>query len=355
MKESNWGLKLFTDNPENGTINNMQKTSLLSRFLLLNTSLVILLVLTLTACASQPTGTPQPLENTPVPTEPSAQTPELVPVEQIPNLPTHAPTTTIEDRPIETSIQTDPEIAGTSLPPNEQHSDLDELIGQTAAFEESELIIKRPGQLSRIVSPFRVIAYVADPGPDRRVHVALLGEDGRTLASKQVRAMEYLGLDNGNMITDLEFEISALSELGRLEISVRDEFGRIKLMNSVDLILLSMGETDRNYTPEAQERIIIQYPLANYMVQGDTLLVSGLVRTNSEQILTLTLIDEQGALVGQGEAAVVLSEDQSFGLFIGEIPFSVDAPIWVRLSVAAPGERIPGYDYIKTMEMVISP
>jgi hypothetical protein len=91
------------------------------------------------------------------------------------------------------------------------------------------------------------------------------------------------------------------------------------------------------------------------MVQGNMLLVSGSVRTTSEQPLTLTLIDEAGNLVGQGEAAVVFSGDQTSGLFIGEVPFNVDTPIWVRLSVAIPGERIPGHEYIKTVEMVISP
>jgi hypothetical protein len=318
--------------------------------------LLILLAFSLYACAPQPqpTATPQLPASTSPSTEEIAETPELVPVEEINNLPTHAPTTTIENQLVETSIQMEAEIAGTTIPPAEQPSDLDQLMGSDAVFEEAELIVKRPGQLSRIVSPFRVIAYV-DPGPDRRVQVTLLGEDGRTLASKRVRAMEFLGLDNGNMITDLEFEIDVLSELGRLEISVYDEFSRVRQMNSVNLILLSVGETDRNYTAEAQERIIIQYPLANYMVEGESLLVSGSVRTTSEKPLSLTLIDEQGNLVGQGEATVVLSDDQSSGLFIGEIPFSVDTPIWVRLSVAIPGDRIPGHEYIKTLEMVISP
>jgi hypothetical protein len=91
------------------------------------------------------------------------------------------------------------------------------------------------------------------------------------------------------------------------------------------------------------------------MVEGNSLLVSGSVRTTSDHPLALTLIDEQGNLVGQGEATVVLSDDQSSGVFIGEIPFSVDAPIWVRLSVALPDDRIPGHEYIKTLEMVISP
>lgn len=315
---------------------------------------LIILILGASACAPAPAAAPQPPAATQLPTVVTEETSELVPVEGIPNLPPHEPTTTIEDRPIETSIQEDAEIAGTNIPAEDQSSDLGQLISPNATFDEAELIIKRPGQLSRITSPFRVIAYV-DPGPDRRVQLTLLGEDGRILESKRVRAMEYLGLDNGNMITDLEFNIEALSELGRLEVSVYDEFGRVKQMNSVDLILLSVGEPDRNYTPEAQERIVFQYPLANYMVQGNSLLVSGSVRTTSEQPLTLTLIDEGGNLVGQGEAAVVLSEDLSSGLFIGEIPFSVDTPIWVRLSVAIPAERIPGFEYIKTMEMVISP
>lgn len=312
-----------------------------------------LLLLTVSACAPLPTATPQLSTATAQPTDFAVPSAELVPVEEITDLPTHAPTTTSLLDPAETSIPVSPEgDPNTTL--DAAQAEIDILLGTNPTFEEAEVLIKRPGHLSRITSPFMVIAYV-DPEVDSLVQVTLLGEDGRTLENKKVHLLGFLGLDNGNMITELNFSIEGLSELGRLEISIMDAFGRVLAFNSVDLILLSMGETDRNYTPEIQERIIIQYPLANYMVQGESLLVSGLVRTTSEQPLALTLIDENGELVGQGSASVILAQGEGFGLFIGEIAFSVEAPVWVRLGVAIPGERIPGFEFIKTMEIVVSP
>lgn len=311
------------------------------------------MLLILTACTTLQPAATLPASNTSIPTDSPVPTSELVPVEQVTDLPTHAPTSTAEEQPVATSILVSPE-ADQGDTAAESQNELDLLLGEAAAFGEADLVIKRPGHLSRITSPFLVIAYT-QPGPDRLVQVTLLGEDGRILDSKKVRATEYLLMDNGNMVTELSFQVEGLSEVGRLEVSVTDEFGRVLAYNSVDLILLSEGVTDRNYTPQAQERIIIQYPLANYMVQGDTLLVSGLVRTSSEQPLTLNLIDESGNLIAEGSASVVLAETGVYGLFIGEIHFDVSEAVWVRLAVAIPGERIPGYEYIKTMELVISP
>jgi hypothetical protein len=322
-----------------------------SRSISIQITALIWLGFLLTGC--MPTTAPQPQTptDTPPPTESQAPTSELVPVEQITDLPTHAATTTSEPQPMETSILASPEAAND---PTENETDLAAFFDSAASFGESEILIKRPGSLSRLVSPFMVIAYV-EPWPDRLVQVTLRGEDGRVLDEKKVKVMQFLGMDNGNMITELNFRVEGLSEVGRLEISITDEFGRVQAYNSVDLILLSMGETDRNYMPEVQERVIIQYPLDNYMVQGSSLLVSGMVRTTTEQPLILTLIDEDGQLVGEGSASVVLAENGEFGLYIGEIPYQVDAPIWVRLAVTIPGKRIPGIEYIKTMEMVISP
>ena len=315
--------------------------------------LLVFLIYSVSGCAPVNTGQSATEGEFPGPTKPSSPTAELIPVEEITNLPTHAETATSLPEVVETSIQEVP--AEEELqPPIAPDPNLDSLFGDDPTFEQADLLVKRPGKYSQIVSPFRVIAFVV-PGPDNRVQVRLLGEDGRVLAEKTVRVMEYLGLDNGNMITDLEFEISSLSELGRIEYSVNDEFGRVKAHNSVDVILLSTGESNRNYAPEIQERIIIQYPLANYMIEGNSLLVSGLVRTTSNQPLSLSLTDETGRVLGEGSASVVLSDQQDFGLFIGEIPYQVDVPVWVRLSVSIPGERIPGVEFIKTMELVISP
>ncbi|MEN8240719.1 MAG: hypothetical protein ABFS17_02265 [Chloroflexota bacterium] len=315
--------------------------------------MLVLIIYSVSGCAPVDAGLSATQAELPGPTEPGSPTAELIPVEEITNLPTHAQTATPMLQVVETSIQAAQE-AEEQQPPTAPEPNLDSLFGEDPTFEQADLLVKQPGQYSQIVSPFRVIAYVV-PGPDNRVQVRLLGEDGRTLAEKTVKVMEYLGLENGNMITDLEFEISSLAELGRIEFSVTDEFGRVKAYNSVDVILLSNGVHNRNYAPEVLERVIIQYPLENYMIEGNSLLVSGLVRTSSSQPLILTLTDETGRLIGEGSASVVLSDQQDFGLFIGEIPYQVDAPVWVRLSVLIPGTRIPGVEFIKTMELVISP
>ncbi len=291
--------------------------------------------------------------------EPISPTPVMentaVPVAEVTNLPEHAPTITPVDEPVETGIAGElpletPVTAGTV----EIETELDTLIGDNVVFPEGEIKILRPGTLSKLASPFRVEAILV-PGPHKRVQVRLVGEDGRTIDSKTVKTRTVYDTYTPNLVTEIEFEIEAVAEAARLEISVNDEFNRTRVMNSVDVIILSSGKSNYNYAGDLREEIIINVPLANYMIQGDTLYVSGLVRTTSEKPLELMLIDETGTLIAVGQATVVIPEGSYYGLFAGEIKYSLEEPIWVRLSVRIPGGRIPGTVYIKTLEVVISP
>ena len=325
---------------------------------------LILALVFLAGCANQEAA---PTENGSIPTaaldaetSPTIQiiTPEFtgLPVSDITGIPTHVPTVTPLLEAVETAIEkfpTSEEDPGTASP-GPAVPDLDALIDPDAIFGLAEIKIFQPGPYSRLITPFRAIANLM-PGPNNNVIVKLIGEDGRTLVDKTIEVKRMPDDDYPNLITELEFEIIGLAEAGRLEISVNYEFGRLKSLNSVDLILLSTGIASVNYTPEAQDRLIIQQPLADHMVTGDTLLVSGLARTNTETPLVLFIVDEEGNMVGMGSASVVIPEGSDHGLFVGEIKFSVDRPVWVRLVVGLQGPRVPGITYAESLELVVGP
>jgi hypothetical protein len=283
------------------------------------------------------------------PTKEAGQT--SIPVSDVTNLPKHAPTITPDEN--ASGGQLFPETQETAAI-EEAPVDLSSLVDSDDIFPGGEIKIFRPGPYSLVSSPVHVTANLA-PGQNDEVHLRLVGEDGRTLAQYTVKVYPYVGATTHTMGMDIFFDIQVMSELGRLEISVIDEFGRPRAMNSVNLILLSTGTSKRNYGGDLLEEVVINYPTSNLMVQGNLLLVSGLVRTRSEEPLKLELIDETGTVIGSADAAVLLLEDNEHGIFAGEIEYTVTTPTWVRLVIRVPGERIPGMVYIKTMEVLIGP
>lgn len=279
----------------------------------------------------------------------------LVPVSEVTDLPEHAPTITRAVVAVETGIREEV-LQETPLPdsPEPSSDSPSSLIAPNAIFQDADIKILKPGPYSFLTSPFRVSAHL-EPDPHYLIDLHLVGEDGRTLTEKTVMAVPWEGQTTVTMATLIEFEIPTYTELARLEISVTDEFGRPKALNSIDLILLSEGVPMRNYAEELQDEVAIQYPLINSMVQGNTLLVSGLVKTRSEKPLELQLIDETNTIIGSTDAAVLIPEDSAYGLFAGEIHYTISKSTWVRLVIRVPGARIPGIAYIKTMEILLNP
>lgn len=222
-------------------------------------------------------------------------------------------------------------------------------------FGTAEIAIIRPGQLSRLVSPMRVNINLK-PGPDRLVEITLYGEDGRVIFNEAAYAHPFDDPVNGNLIKDLAFTIDGLVETGRLEFKVYDAFGRLKALNSVYLILLSSGISERNFTAETSERVLMQLPFPDQLdIRTSPIFLSGLVRTTSETPLYVSLVDEQGETISEGRASVVLAPNQEPGQFVGELPYTVSEPTAALLTFGIKEGRIPGYTFIKTIEVTLYP
>lgn len=280
-----------------------------------------------------------------------------------------SPSSTQEEQDLTPGETATPTLVPTNTPamlllPTSQNAPSDEnqeAIESTALPEEevdfgtAEIAIIRPGQLSRLASPIRAIVNLR-PGPDRLVEITLYGEDGRILYNEADYAHPFDDPVNGNMIKDLPFSIEGLVETGRLEFKVYDSFGRLKALNSVYLILLSSGISDRNFTPETSDRIIMQLPFPDQLeLHTSPIFISGLVRTTSETPLYVSLVDEQGETLGEGRASVVLTPDSDYGQFVGEIPYTVSEPTPALLTFGMKEGRIAGFTYIKTIQVTLYP
>jgi len=215
--------------------------------------------------------------------------------------------------------------------------------------------IVRPASLSKVVSPIDLYAFVA-PGGDGRIRVELTGEDGRLLYRQVFVYTETPQGARIKLIASVAFEIVGVAEAARLSVSVNDEYERLKALTSVDLVLLADGQAELNPSGDLLEEIFIQQPTIKSLIQGDSLLVTGLARTADDQPLLVELVAADGTVIGSRLAGIApLQADGSHRLFAAEVPFSVSSPTWVRVTVSDRSGRLPGLKHVSSMEVLLSP
>ncbi len=213
--------------------------------------------------------------------------------------------------------------------------------------------IFKPGDLSKVASPIEVSAYLR-PGAGGQVTIELFGEDGRLLV-RQIRVYDVSPGARVNLFEEVPFQISAAAEVGRLVLSMADEAGRLIAVNSIDLILLSMGDSDINPSDALLDFIYIQQPKLKTLVQGGSILVSGLARPFIDQSLVVHLISEDGRVVGQRLVAVGERAANGYGEFGVEVSYNVGRLTPVRLTIYEVGSPISPYRYLSSLELVLGP
>jgi hypothetical protein len=210
------------------------------------------------------------------------------------------------------------------------------------------------GERSKVASPIQVIARLTSR-VGKVARVELYGEDGRLLA-RQVRTYQNIPWHVAGINVELPFEISVAAEVGRLVISVEDIYGRLIDLNSVNLILLSAGETELNPTTALWQRIVIEEPGPNALIQGGVLLVSGLAKPDGDQPLRAMLLAEDGRVLGQRLVGV----DQpgapgAYGAYFAEVPYTVQELTPARLIVSEDGGILSQYSHLSSIEVMLSP
>jgi hypothetical protein len=215
-----------------------------------------------------------------------------------------------------------------------------------------------PGPMSKVVSPLHLIANIRSV-PSGTYHIELWleplheGEEPR-LIYREVQRLISNPVNWVYLDQDIQFEISRVSELAQLRVSVFDPFGRPVSINSVDLLLLSMGISQITPSEVRSEPIVIREPTKNQLIQGGTLIVSGLTKP-TEDFMLVELVTADGAIVGYRQVFVTPAPDGSYVPFAVEVPYQVEAPVWVRLRISESGTRISGMEHLSSVEVYLSP
>ncbi len=205
-----------------------------------------------------------------------------------------------------------------------------------------------------MVSPIELSAYLKT-GADGRVLIELLGEDRRLLyrelkAIRTVPAGAWVPLK-----MKIEYEIKKAAEAGRLQISVADLEGRTTALNSIPLILLSLGESDIYPAQDLLAPIVIQKPVKKALIQGGKVLVAGLVRGDANLPVMARLLAPDGKELGARLANVIAPEDGVYARFEVEVSYTVERPVRALLVVSQGESGINDVIHLSSLEVMLSP
>ena len=228
------------------------------------------------------------------------------------------------------------------------------LIPSSSVLPDARLAIYRPGPGSQVTSPFQIVGR-GGPSYNERVHIRLLGEDGRVVSEQTTILFAYPG-NAGNFATRLEFDTPAVAESGRLEISTDGiRWASLDQLVSVDLILLSEGLPRIHPVDHGPQKIALLEPRDGSVVEGGQMVVRGAGWTDSELPLTIELLNRSGAAVASYQVQLDSLEPGVLGAFELAIPYEIPYAQYVRVAIREQNEGPPGLRYFSSVEVWLKP
>ena len=214
--------------------------------------------------------------------------------------------------------------------------------------------IFRLGELSKVHSPLPVSLSLTS-GVGKVVRVELYGEDGRLLA-RHLRTYQKIPWEVARIGVELEFGISAAAEAGRLLVSVEDLYGRLIDVNSINLILISTGQSEYNPPTALWQRLIIEEPSPQALIQGGKLLIMGrALPNNPDQPLRVMLVAEDGRILGQRLAGVEFPKPGDYGNYAAEVPYTVTDLTPALLVIFEEGEPVTDIAHLSSIPVMLAP
>ena len=286
---------------------------------------------------------------TPPPAPTLATTPATPPATATPS-PSPVPSPTATPRPLETVVQGARVTPFTVAWPTPTATR--QVVPTLAILTYAPVHIFTPGPESRVTSPIHVRFQVQVKGV-RVMHIELVGEDGRLLFRQVERfragAKGWRGYD-----MEIPFEIRAESELGRLQIFLRDEENHPLFQQAIPLVLLRHGHADIIPKETWAAPIVILEPRTGEQIQGGQLTVRGYAIPTTGLVEVLLLGDD-GRVWYTRATSVSDPDPQGYGQFEVTIPYQVEGTHLVYIIVQEYGKRVPGLMYLNHTWVYLAP
>lgn len=222
--------------------------------------------------------------------------------------------------------------------------------GPNFKLPDAPLLVYRPGPGSQVTSPFQVYGR-GGPSANGRVRVRLLGEDGRVIANRTTGLLAYPG-NAGNFVLTLDFESPWVAENARLEISTEDvRFRRMGHLITIDLVLLTAGSPRVRPALAGPDKLAIVSPPDGGIVEGGVIPVRGGGWTESDQPVTVELIDRSGSQLWSGQVTLNAPEPGVLGDFELEIPYDIRWAQYALLVIYETSTDLPGIRHYSSIEL----
>ena len=227
-----------------------------------------------------------------------------------------------------------------------------------AGFSDySQIRITSPGPMSSLTSPFIMNAIIA-AGESDKIQVDLLGEDGRVL-QRFIQKLERNPLGIFQRF-EFDFEIRAVSEAGYIRISTKDDFGRMQALNTMPVLLYSVGTTQVNPPGNLiYERVAMDgFKEKTEFFSGQVPLKGRIWPYNDEPVF-VDLVTPDGKIVSTRVLAMSGSEAQPFETVL---PYNITEPTPARLTFRQDNPLLSLSDpelgklvYVYTVEVILNP
>jgi hypothetical protein len=223
--------------------------------------------------------------------------------------------------------------------------------------EFAQIQFVSPGPLSSVTSPFNLQAYIA-AGESERIQVDLLGEDGRILQ----RILQKLTRNPRGIFQrfDISFEIRAVSEAGYIRISTLDDFGRIQALNTMPVLLYSVGNPQLNPLGNMiYERVSVDGLKEKANFYAGQVGLQGRIWPFNEQPFVIELIAQDGKPFSSRIINMNGIDTQPFET---TLPYNVTEPTPARLTfrqenplLLVSDDILSRFIYVYTVEVILNP
>jgi hypothetical protein len=223
--------------------------------------------------------------------------------------------------------------------------------------EFAQIRFVSPGPMSSLTSPF-VLQTILVSGESEVVQVDLLGEDGRVLQ----RVLKKLIRNPKGTFQrfELSFEIRAVSEAGYIRISSKDDFGRIQALNTLPVLLYSIGDAQANPPGNViYERVMVEGVKDKANFYAGEVNISGRIWPFNDQPVFVELVTTDGKPLIARVLAMNGTETQSFET---TLPYKVSEPTTARLvfrqdnpSLSVSDAELGTLVYLHSIEVTLNP
>lgn len=227
-----------------------------------------------------------------------------------------------------------------------------------AGFSDyAQIRFSSPGPMSSLTSPFIMNAIIA-AGESDKIQVDLLGEDGRVL-QRFIQKLERNPLGIFQRF-EFDFEIRAVSEAGYIRVSTKDDFSRMQALNTMPVLLYSVGTTLVNPVGNLiYERVAMDGFKEKTPFYAGQAAIKGRIWPYNDEPVFVDLVTTDNKIISTRIIATNGNDAQPFETVL---PYKVTEPTPARLTFRQDNPLLAISDpdlgklvYVYTVEVILNP